>query len=56
MTSRVEIDHLRLEKLFAAEGEKLAGERGGLFARFANQIGVLPDERRPSPARRIRSA
>ena len=37
----VEIDHLGLEDLFAAESEKLAGERGRLLARLANQLRVL---------------
>ena len=37
----IEVDHLRLEDLFPAEGEQLPGERRGLLARFANQFRVL---------------
>ena len=49
---RVEVDHLRLENLFPAEGEQLACEGGGLFAGFANEIGVLFHQRIGLRARR----
>ena len=48
----IEIDHLGLENLFAAEGQELPGERGGLFAGFLNEIGVLPGESVAGHARR----
>ncbi len=48
----IQIDHLWLEDLFAAEGQELPGERGGLFAGFANEIGVLLGERVAGLARR----
>ena len=42
---RVEIDHSRLEQLFATESEQLARQRSRLFARFSNECAVLPGQR-----------
>src|SRR4051794_11042604 len=41
----VQIYHLRLEELLAAEGEQLSRQPRGLFARLQNQTGILMQNR-----------
>src|SRR4051794_12368205 len=39
----VQVENLRLQELLAAEGEQLARQGGGLFARFADESRLLLD-------------